>query len=112
LVPQVGQLAKVRNRRAVIASVEAHDAGAEGRLHLVRVEYTDGDGSVEDTLLWEREADATLIPARALPEEEGTATMPEPAVDDRVRAKVGSALTNARLSGRSCAQAKVEPFKS
>ncbi len=33
----------------------------------MRVEYTDADGMSEDTLLWEREHNATLLEPTALP---------------------------------------------
>jgi SNF2 family DNA or RNA helicase len=41
--------------RAVISSVEPYDAPPDGRIHLVTVEYTDPEGSSEDTLIWEHE---------------------------------------------------------
>jgi hypothetical protein len=44
-------LATIRNRRGLVAAVEPFDS-QEGRLHLVRVEYTDSDGVAEDTVLW------------------------------------------------------------
>ncbi|MCX7049871.1 MAG: hypothetical protein NTX50_30860 [Candidatus Sumerlaeota bacterium] len=38
-------LATIRNRRALIAAVEPFDGPVEGgRLHFVRLEYTDSDG--------------------------------------------------------------------
>lgn len=52
--PRFGMLTTIRNRRGLIAAVEPFDSH-EGRLHLVRVEYTDNDGVTEDTVLWERE---------------------------------------------------------
>lgn len=66
-VPQVGMLAIVRNRRALIASVEPFDAKPEGRIHLVRLEYTDIDGNSEDIIIWEREINARLLEPTALP---------------------------------------------
>ncbi len=63
-------LAVVRNRRALITAVEPHDAGPEGRFHLVSLEYTDADGPLEDRLLWEREPGASLIEPTALPSAE------------------------------------------
>src|SRR5215467_9135382 len=44
-VPRAGMLATLRNRRGIVASVEPYDTTSEGRLHLVRVEYTDADGA-------------------------------------------------------------------
>lgn len=65
--PRVGMLATVRHRRALVAAVEPFDGGLEGRLHLVRLEYTDADGAPEDTIIWERELGATLLEPTALP---------------------------------------------
>jgi hypothetical protein len=59
-------LANVRNRLAVIASVEAYSQPEQ--LHWVRVEYLDQDGPAEDHLLWEREAAARVWPANQLPD--------------------------------------------
>ncbi len=65
--PRIGMLATIRNRRGVVASVEPYDTTSEGRLHLVRVEYTDADGAPEDIVLWEREQNATVLEPTALP---------------------------------------------
>src|SRR5262249_49970869 len=59
--------ATIRNRRGVVASVEPYDTTSEGRIHLVRVEYTDADGTPEDVVLWEREHNPTLLEPTALP---------------------------------------------
>jgi hypothetical protein len=59
--PRLGMLAKIRNRRGVVASVEPYDTTSEGRLHLVRVEYMDTEGTPEDVVLWEREHNAGLL---------------------------------------------------
>jgi hypothetical protein len=67
LPPRVGMLATIRNRRGIVASVEPYDTTSEGRLHLVRVEYSDADGTSEDVVLWEREHNATLLEPTALP---------------------------------------------
>ena len=53
--PRIGMLATVRNRRGVVTAVEPHDGGPDGRLHLVTLEYVDGDGAADDTIVWERE---------------------------------------------------------
>ena len=42
LQPRIGMLATVRNRRGVVTGVSPHDGGPDGRLHLVSVEYVDG----------------------------------------------------------------------
>lgn len=66
-LPHVGMLAKIRRRRAIIASVEASRAAGEGVLHQVRVEYTDSPGVPEDTVIWEREVGCELLEPHALP---------------------------------------------
>src|SRR5436305_609196 len=67
--PRPGMIATVRNRRGLIAAVEPFDS-TDGRLHLVRVEYTDNDGVAEDTVLWEREQGRDLLQPNALPQVE------------------------------------------
>ncbi len=44
-----------------MTSVDPYDAGPEGRLHLVRIEYTDGEVPPEDTVIWEREHPKKLL---------------------------------------------------
>ena len=67
-IPQVGMLATVRNRRAVISSVEPYDQTADGKvLHLVSLEYTDSDGERDETLLWETEYQPTVLEPNAMP---------------------------------------------
>ena len=84
--PRVGMLATVRNRRGLVASVEPYDT-KEGRLHLIRVEYTDADGMSEDTLLWEREHSGTLLEPTALPRVGDDPPMPPADFDALVRAR-------------------------
>ena len=67
-LPRVGMLATVRNRRALVTSVDPFDGTSEGRLHLVRLEYTDSHGIPEDSIIWERELNATLLEPTALPQ--------------------------------------------
>ena len=64
--PRIGMVATVRNRRGIISSVRPYD-GPDGRLHLVDVEYNDGESPLEESLLWEREPYARLLPPAALP---------------------------------------------
>lgn len=66
--PQVGMLATVRNRRGVVSGVRPHD-GPDGRLHLVDIEYNDGESPFRESLLWEREPEPArkVIPATDLP---------------------------------------------
>ncbi len=66
-IPRIGMLAKVRNRRGIISSVETFDGGVEGQTHLVRVEYLDREGVAEDDLIWEREPLADVLEPTALP---------------------------------------------
>ena len=65
--PRIGIVATVRNRRGVVSSVRPFD-GPDGRLHLVDLEYNDGESPLEESLLWEREPNARLLPPAALPD--------------------------------------------
>jgi superfamily II DNA or RNA helicase len=85
-------LATIRNRRGLIATVEPFDS-QEGRLHLVRVEYTDSDGVAEDTVLWEREHGRDLLEPNALPQVQSEASMEPREFDALVRAARWAALT-------------------
>lgn len=78
--PLPGMLATVRNRRAIVSSVDPFDSH-EGRLHLVFLEYIDADGTPSDTLIWEREPNATLLEPTALPRVATEAPMPAPDFD-------------------------------
>ena len=65
-IPRVGMFATVRNRRAIVSSVEPFD-GESGRLHLVQLEYKDDQVPTEEELLWELEPGSLLDEPRALP---------------------------------------------
>ena len=67
--PEVGQAVRVRNRLATIRAVEAYDSrSAQGRLHVVDVEYLDDWRYPEsEQLLWEVEATATVLGTTTLP---------------------------------------------
>ncbi len=65
-IPRIGMVATVRNRRGVISIVRPFD-GQYGVMHLVDVEYNDGETPFAETLLWEREPQARLLPPSALP---------------------------------------------
>ncbi|MFB2738068.1 DISARM system SNF2-like helicase DrmD [Umezakia ovalisporum] len=91
--PQVGMLATIRNRRALVAAVEPFDGASEGRLHLVRLEYTDSDGIAEDTIIWEREINATLLEPTALPQVANQAPMIASEFDALQRAARWTALS-------------------
>ena len=47
-IPRAGMFMTVRNRRGVVAAVEAFD-GEEGPLHLVRLEYKKDSEAVNDS---------------------------------------------------------------
>lgn len=91
--PQVGMLATIRNRRALVASVEPFDGSPEGRLHLVTLEYTDPDGVPEDTLIWEREIDPSVLEPTALPQVRREPSMPARDFDALQRATRWTALS-------------------
>jgi len=93
LVPRVGMLATVRNRRGLITSVEPYNAPPEGLLHLVSIEYLDADGTSEDRLLWEREPGRSLLEPTALPTIENSETMAADGFDALVRATRWTALS-------------------
>ena len=86
-------MAVVRNRRAMIMSVQPFDADESGRYHLVQVEYTDGTGAETDQVLWEVEPGAEVLEPAALPRVEWTAPMDPREFDAMVRASRWSALT-------------------
>ncbi|HOU55260.1 MAG TPA: DISARM system SNF2-like helicase DrmD [Myxococcota bacterium] len=91
--PRVGMLATIRNRRGIVASVEPYDTTTDGRLHLVRVEYVDGNGPPEDVVLWEREPNASLLEPTALPRVGVEPPMLPADFDALVRACRWSAMT-------------------
>ena len=91
--PQVGMLAILRNRRALIAAVEPFGAGPEGRIHLVRLEYIDSDSPPEDSLIWEREVNKALLEPTALPPIENSDPMPPAEYDALLRATRWTALS-------------------
>lgn len=92
-IPRTGMLAIVRNRRALVTAVEPYDAGVDGRLHLVSLEYTSADGPLEDRLLWEREPGARVLEPAALPDVTGAPPDPPRDYDALVRAARWTALT-------------------
>ncbi|UBU49915.1 DISARM system SNF2-like helicase DrmD [Cobetia amphilecti] len=67
-MPRVGMLAAVRNRRGVISQVEPfEEPRTSSLLHLVTVEFGDGEGDAEETILWEREQGPAVLQPNALP---------------------------------------------
>src|SRR3954471_4685887 len=67
--PEVGQAVRVRNRLATVRAVEPYDSrDAQGRLHVVEVEYLDDFRYPEaEQLLWEVEATANVLGTTTLP---------------------------------------------
>ena len=67
--PEVGQAVRVRNRLATVRAVEPYDSRtAQGRLHIVEVEYLDDFHYPEaEQLLWEVEATAQSLGKTNLP---------------------------------------------
>src|SRR5688572_13315094 len=68
-IPEVGQAVRVRNRLATVRAVEPYDSrDAQGRLHLVEIEYLDDCRYPEaEQLLWEVEATAAVLGTTSLP---------------------------------------------
>ena len=61
-LPRIGLNAYIRSRWGIITNVEPFDTrGPEGVLHLVTIEYGAADGGGDDTVVWEREADARVL---------------------------------------------------
>ena len=90
--PRIGMVGTVRNRRGVGSSVRPFD-GPEGVLNLVDIEYTDGEQPLEESLVWEREPNAQLLPPSALPDPEATKPMRHDDLLAMVRACRWSART-------------------
>ena len=94
-IPRVGMLARVRNRRGIVASVEPFDnphGDDAGRLHLVQVEYKDHYSPHSERLLWELEPGRKLLPPSQLPRVHDTSPMPAEDFDALVRAARWTAL--------------------
>ena len=68
-IPEVGHAVRVRNRLATVRAVEPYDSRtAQGRLHIVEVEYLDDCRYPEaEQLLWEVEATAKVLGTTSLP---------------------------------------------
>lgn len=92
-LPRVGMLATIRNRRAIIQSVEPYNGKTTDRLHLVRLEYTDPDGVPEDTVIWEREVHTSLLEPTALSNVTQSAAMTASDFDALLRATRWTALS-------------------
>src|SRR5262245_49516541 len=92
LPPSAGMLAWVRNRSGIIRAVEPFDGAERGRLHLVKIEYTDAGSPTEDQLTWQRECARSVLPPVALPTWAGAPPMPADEFDALVRATRWSAI--------------------
>ena len=68
-IPEVGQAVRVRSRLATVRAVEPYDSrSAQGRLHVVDVEYLDDYRYPEaEQLLWEVEVTASILGSTSLP---------------------------------------------
>jgi superfamily II DNA or RNA helicase len=68
-IPEVGQAVRVRNRLATVRAIEPYDSrSAQGRLHIIDVEYLDDFRYPEaEQLLWEVEATAEPLGKTTLP---------------------------------------------
>ena len=90
-VPRVGMLARVRNRRGIVAAVNPYD-GEAGRLHLVQVEYKDHDSPHSERLIWELEPGRKLLEPSQLPQVNEAPPMPAEDFDALLRAARWTAL--------------------
>ena len=68
-IPEVGQAVRVRSRLATVRAVEPYDSrSAQGRFHVVDVEYLDDYRYPEaEQLLWEVEVTASILGSTSLP---------------------------------------------
>ncbi len=89
--PEAGMLAIVRKRRGIITEVREFD-GANGRYHLVRLDYKDDARPVSEELLWELEPAKRLLEPSALPQT-SSPPMPIQDFDALVRAARWTAVT-------------------
>ena len=89
--PRVGMLAIVRKRRGVISDVREFD-GERGRLHLVRVDYSDDHRPVAEELIWELEPLRLVLEPCELPSSSGP-PMPGDDFDAIIRAARWTAIS-------------------
>ena len=91
-IPRIGSFVVVRNRRGIVAAVDAFD-GDDGRLHLVHVEYKDDQLPHEDQLLWEIEPRQLVLEPNALPDPRASDPMPAEDYDALLRATRWTAIS-------------------
>jgi len=88
-------LARVRNRRGIVASVNPYDSphgDDAGVLHLVQVDYKDHDSPHSERLLWELEPGRELLEPTRLPRVRESSPMPAEDFDALLRAARWTAL--------------------
>ena len=80
MVPELGQLAMVRRRPALIReATQFVDSFTKTTQHILNVEYIDGwNFPSEDTLIWEKEIDARIISRLTLPDVGYPGSQPDP----------------------------------
>ena len=91
-IPRPGMLATVRNRRGTVTAVDSFD-GEAGRLHLVHLDYQDGESPASERLLWELEPCKALLEPTALPKAHNADPMPAADFDALLRAARWTALS-------------------
>lgn len=91
-IPRPGMLATVRNRRGSVTAVEPF-SGEAGRLHLVHLDFQDGDSPSTQRLIWEIEARKQLLEPTALPDADVTDPMPASEFDALLRAARWTSLS-------------------
>lgn len=86
VIPRPGMFGVVRNRRGVIAAVDAFD-GEDGRVHAVTIEYRDELFPPSQTLIWELEGPhASILEPNSLPDPMQGDPMPPEEFDALLRA--------------------------
>ncbi len=87
-----GALAVVRNRSGVITNVAPSAVSPDGIVHLVTISFADREGARSETVLWEREPGARMIPGAGLPRIHDDAPMSPGVLSAMVRASRWAAL--------------------
>lgn len=91
-IPTPGCLAVVRNRSGIVTNVVPSPVAAEGILHLVTIGFADRDGARTESLIWELEPGARLLPSAGLPQVHDSQPMSPGVFSAMVRATRWSAL--------------------
>src|SRR6266851_7767807 len=101
IIPQAGQTVIVRNRPALVRSVDERAHPSMAATHEVQVEYIDGWSHPEsDFLIWELERGARVVASLAIPRVDDPHQLPDPPalLQAFLRANQWSALN--RLTAR------------